>query len=573
VAQPLPALRRAVRSAAALAGRQFNSNPKAPPFSIISVTITEEMAVPSQLASPSLRAAATIESINPATQVVNARFEVMQPADLPVIFERARNAQRDWAARPLRERCAMLRGLRDAICVRRDEIVDVVTREAGKPRVEAIFAEVLLAFDRADFLARQAPRWPRREPVPHHNIAMKAKSGWMEFSPLGVVAIVSPWNYPFSIPMAQVIPALVTGNAVLLKPSELTPWCGQLVGELVEQANFPPLLVQVLQGDGEICAAMIEAGPDKVFFTGSVATGKRIAEACAKKLIPSVLELGGKDAMIVLADADLNIASGAAVWGGFMNCGETCISVERIYAEQSIAEPFTQLCVTKTKKLRVGPASDPDVEIGPMIRLRQLEKVEAQLRDAVARGARILSGGVRRPDLGQNFLEPAVVAGVDHSMQLMREETFGPVIAIQSVANADEAVALANDSPFGLSASVWTSDAGRGQANCLTYSRRFRHDQRRRQLLRHHRGAARWSRRQRMGPYSLPAWTARNGSSKICGCGLVAASPQILVVRLHRRTGPRCGPLRRIAFRAELETAPSSGHRGTRCTRGSIPPR
>jgi succinate-semialdehyde dehydrogenase/glutarate-semialdehyde dehydrogenase len=440
-----------------------SSTPKAPPFSIISVTITEEMAVPSQLASPSLRAAATIESINPATQVVNARFEVTQPADLPVIFERARNAQTDWAARPLRERCAMLRGLRDAIFVRRDEIVDVVTREAGKPRVEAIFAEVLLALDTADFLARQAPRWLRPEPVPHHNIAMKAKSGWMEFSPLGVVAIVSPWNYPFSIPMAQVIAALATGNAVLLKPSELTPWCGQLVGELVEQAKFPPGLVQVLQGDGELGAAMIEAGPDKVFFTGSVATGKRIAEACAKKLIPSVLELGGKDAMIVLADADLNVASGAAVWGGFMNCGETCISVERIYAEQSIAERFTQLCVTKTKKLRVGPASDPDVEIGPMIRLRQLEKVEAQLRDAVARGAQILSGGNRRPDLGQNFLEPAVVADVDPSMQLMREETFGPVIAIQSVANADEAVALANDSPFGLSASVWTGDAGRGR--------------------------------------------------------------------------------------------------------------
>jgi acyl-CoA reductase-like NAD-dependent aldehyde dehydrogenase len=421
------------------------------------------MAVPSQLASPTLRAVATIESINSATQEVNARFEVTQPAELPAILERARNAQKDWAARPLRERCTMLRGLRDAIFARREEIADVVTREAGKPRVEAIFAEVLLALDTADFLARQAPRWLRPERVPHHNIAMKAKSGWLEFSPLGVVAIISPWNYPFSISMAQVIPALVTGNAVLLKPSELTPWCGQLVGDLIEQAKFPQGLVQVLQGGGEIGAATIEAGPDKVFFTGSVATGQRIAEACAKKLIPSVLELGGKDAMIVLADADLEIASSAAVWGGFMNCGETCISVERIYVEHAVAERFTQLCTAKTKKLRIGPASDPDVEIGPMIRLRQLEKVEAQLRDAVARGAQILSGGNRRPDLGQNFLQPAVVAHVDHSMQLMREETFGPVIAIQTVANAEQAIALANDSPFGLSASVWTSDVRRGK--------------------------------------------------------------------------------------------------------------
>jgi acyl-CoA reductase-like NAD-dependent aldehyde dehydrogenase len=421
------------------------------------------MAVPSQLAAPASRAAASIESINPATQEINARFAITQPSELPAIFARARDAQKEWSARPLRERCSKLRDLRDAIFARRDAIADVITREAGKPRVEAIFAEVLLALDTADFLAHQAPRWLRPERVPHHNLAMKAKSGWMEFSPLGVVAIISPWNYPFSIPMAQVIPAIVAGNAVVVKPSELTPWCGQLVRELVEQAKFPSGLVQVLQGGGEIGAATIEAGPDKVFFTGSVATGQRIAEACAKKLIPSVLELGGKDAMIVLADADLDVASSAAVWGGFMNCGETCISIERIYVEQSIAERFTQLCVAKTKKLRVGPATDPDVEIGPMIRLRQMEKVEAQLCDAVARGAQILTGGNRRPDLGPNFLEPAVVTHVDHSMQLMREETFGPVIAIHPVANAEAAIALANDTPFALSASIWTSDTSRGK--------------------------------------------------------------------------------------------------------------
>ena len=248
------------------------------------------MAVPSQLASPSVRAVASIDSINPATQEINAQFAVTQPADLPAIFARARSAQKEWAVRPLRERCAMLRPLRTPSSSGRDEIVDAITREAGKPRVEAIFAELLLALDTADFLARQAPRWLRSERVPHHNIAMKAKSGWLEYDPLGVVAIISPWNYPFSIPMAQVIPALATGNAVLLKPSELTPWCGQLVGELVEQAKFPAGLVQVLQGRGDLGAAIIEAGPDKVFFTGSVSTGQRIAEACAKKLIPSVLD-------------------------------------------------------------------------------------------------------------------------------------------------------------------------------------------------------------------------------------------------------------------------------------------
>lgn len=357
----------------------------------------------------------------------------------------------------------MLRRLRDAIFERREDIADVVTRETGKPRVEAIFAEILLALDTADFLARQAPRWLRPERVPHHNLALKAKSGWLEFAPQGVVAIISPWNFPFSIPMTEVIPALVAGNAVVLKPSELTPSTGALVGELIKRAGFPAGLVQVVQGDGAIGAAIIEAVPGKVFFTGSVATGRRIAEACASKLIPSVLELGGKDAMIVLADADLDVASSAAVWGGFTNCGQACLSVERIYVEQTVAERFAQLCVEKTKKLRLGATGDSGAELGPMIRLRQLEKVEQQLRDASERGAEILTGGGRRPDLGPNFLEPAVVTHVDHSMQLMQEETFGPVIAIRAVGSADEAVELANDSPFGLSASIWTRNARRGR--------------------------------------------------------------------------------------------------------------
>ena len=422
------------------------------------------------MASPSPAPPATavagrsvVESIDPATGEGIARFEAARAADLPPIMERARRAQRAWAAEPLGVRCLGLRRLRDAIYDRRDEIAGIISREAGKPLVESIFAEVLLALDTADFLSRQAPRWLRPERVPHHNLALKAKSGWLEFEPHGVVAIISPWNYPFSIPMAQVVPALVTGNAVLLKPSEVTPWTGALVGELVEQAKFPAGLVQVLQGAGEVGAAIVEAGPDKVFFTGSVATGQRIAEACGRKLIPSLLELGGKDAMIVLADADLDVASSAAVWGGFTNCGQACLSVERIYVERSVAERFTSLCVEKTKKLRVGPASDRDAEVGPMIRLRQLEKVEAQLREAVALGAKILAGGKRRADLGPNFFEPTVVTQVDHSMQLMREETFGPVIAIRDVSSIEQAIELANDSPFALSASVWTDDAARGR--------------------------------------------------------------------------------------------------------------
>src|SRR5580704_562885 len=417
---------------------------------------------PQSLPIPVASGRTFVDSIDPSTNEVIARHPAASPENLPAVMERARGAQGEWSARSLAHRCAALLCLRDAIYSRREDIATVVSRETGKPRVEAILAEVLLALDTTEFLARQAPTWLRPERVPHHNLALRAKSGWTEFHPHGVVAIISPWNYPFSIPIAQIVPALVTGNAVVLKPSELTPGTGALIGELIEQANFPNGLVQVLQGAGDLGAAIVDAGPDKVFFTGSVATGRQIAEACGRKLIPSSLELGGKDAMIVLADANLGTASSAAVWGGFTNCGQACLSVERIYVERAIADRFIHLCVEKTKQLRVGPPSDPGVEIGPMIRLRQLETVEQQLRHAVERGAEILTGGARRPDLGPNFFQLTVVARVNHTMQLMREETFGPVLAIQVVASTDEAVALANDSPFGLSASVWTSDSRRG---------------------------------------------------------------------------------------------------------------
>ena len=409
-------------------------------------------------------AAGFVASVDAASGRIIAQIPATPPDRVPQLMARAREAQKPWAARSVRERCIYLRKIRDAIYELRDDVTSAISLETGKPHVEAVFAELILALDTADFLARQAPEWLRPELVPHHNIGVKAKSGSLYFQPLGVLAIISPWNYPFSIPMAQILPALVAGNAVLLKPSELTPGVGEVIRKILVAAGIPKDLVQILQGQGALGAAIIEANPDKVFFTGSVATGKRIAEACARRLIPTSLELGGKDAMLVLADADLEIASSAAVWGGFMNCGQTCISVERVYVAESIAQPFIARCIEKTKKLRLGPPSDKDAEIGPMIRATQLEKVQAQLRDAVARGAQVVAGGNRRSDLGPTFFEPTVVTNVDHSMQLMREETFGPVIAIRPVKSADEAVALANDSEFALSASIWTGDAAKGRA-------------------------------------------------------------------------------------------------------------
>jgi succinate-semialdehyde dehydrogenase/glutarate-semialdehyde dehydrogenase len=251
---------------------------------------------------------------------------------------------------------------------------------------------------------------------------------------------------------------------VVCKTSEFTPQCGVLIEKLFIDAGFPTDLVTVVQGGGEVGQAMIDALPDKVLFTGSVATGRRVAEACAKKLIPTVLELGGKDAMIVLGDADLDVASSAAVWGSYTNCGQVCLSVERLFVEESVSEKFVRLCVEKTRKLRLGPGSDSTTDIGPLIRAQHVRRMSELVQDAVERGAKVLCGGNHRPDLGTNFFEPTVVVDVDASMKLFQEETFGPILAIATVRDAEEAVIRANDSPFALSASVWTGDARRGEA-------------------------------------------------------------------------------------------------------------
>lgn len=404
----------------------------------------------------------TLPSINPATGEVLAHFESTSPSLLPEIVSRARGAQGTWAQLHIRDRCAQLRNLRERIMASRNELADAVVRESGKPRVEALFADIFVALDSADYWSGKAAGALRTQRVPHHSTAAKAKAGYLIYDPLGVIAIISSWNYPLAIPLSQIIPAVTAGNAVVCKTSDFTPQCGALIEKLFLDAGFPKNLVAVVQGGGEVGQALIDASPDKVLFTGSVATGRRVAEACAKKLIPSVLELGGKDAMIVLADANLQVASSAAVWGSYTNCGQVCLSVERLFVEQSVAERFTALCVDKTKKLRLGPGSDPSTDVGPLIRPQHVQRMRDLVQDAVSRGAKVLCGGNPRADLGPNFFEPTVITGVDSSMKLFQEETFGPILAIQVVRDANEAITRANDSPFALAASIWTASKARG---------------------------------------------------------------------------------------------------------------
>src|SRR6266851_3025001 len=411
----------------------------------------------------------TLPSVNPATGETLGYFEKTLPSSFPQILARARTAQAGWALLPVRERCKQLGTLRERILSSRNALADAVVAESGKPRVEAQFADIFVAVDTAAYFAKNAERLLSRERVPHHSTAAKAKSGKLTYEPLGVIGIISSWNYPLAIPVSQIIPAVAAGNAVICKTSDFIPHCGALIEKLFADAGFPKDLVTVVQGGGEVGQALIDADPDKILFTGSVATGRRVAETCAKRLIPTVLELGGKDAMLVLADADIDVAASAAVWGSYTNCGQVCLSVERLFVEQSVSDEFAARCVAKTKKLRLGPGNDPNTDVGPMIRPQHVQRMVDLIEDAVSRGARVLCGGHPRVDLGANFFEPTVITNVDSSMKLFQEETFGPILAMQTVGNSEEAITRANDSPFALSASVWTRDNSRGEAiaKCL----------------------------------------------------------------------------------------------------------
>jgi succinate-semialdehyde dehydrogenase/glutarate-semialdehyde dehydrogenase len=402
--------------------------------------------------------------MDPATGEVLAQVAATATSDIPQILARARKAQEEWAQRSPGERCGLLKKLREQMLLAREALADAVVGESGKPRVEALFADIFVSLDTAAYYAKEAPKLLRDERVRHHSLAAKTKSGRIVHEPLGVVALISSWNYPLAIPLSQAIPAIAAGNAVVCKSSDVTPRCGELMQKLCKDAGFPEGLVTVVQGGADVAQALIAARPDKVFFTGSVATGKRVAEACAKDLIPSVLELGGKDAMLVLADAHLENAANAAVWGGFTNCGQVCLSVERLFVEAGVAEEFLKLCVEKTKRLRVGPGKDPGTDVGPLIRPQQVRRMEELVKDAVALGAKVLCGGVALPDVGPSFFAPTIISGVHASMKLFQEETFGPILAVQVVENEEEAIAHCNASEFALAASVFTSNAARGQA-------------------------------------------------------------------------------------------------------------
>ncbi|HUO50904.1 MAG TPA: aldehyde dehydrogenase family protein [Gemmatimonadaceae bacterium] len=396
-----------------------------------------------------------VESRDPATGEVWRTFESADAAAVGAAMRAARAAQDAWGGESPRHRARVLERFRRILYARRDEVAGIIHRESGKPAVEAMVVEVLVTMDLARYYAQLAPRLLAPDRFIPSNIALWRKRVRLQHEPLGVVGIISPWNYPFMLAAGILIPAVVAGNGVLLKPSEFTPSTGLLLGELMAEAGVPAGLVQVLPGDGRTGAAVVESGVDKVFFVGSAATGKKVAAACAEHLTPCVLELGGSDAAVILADADLDTAASGITWGRFSNAGQTCIAPKRVIVEDAVYDAFVQKLAARVRALKVGHAGEHGVDVGPIIRPVQRAILVRQLDDALAKGATVAA---RAETPEGAWFPPTLLVDTRPDMLVLREETFGPILPVVRARDADDAVRIANDTPFGLAGSVWGRD-------------------------------------------------------------------------------------------------------------------
>ena len=407
----------------------------------------------------------TIVSINPATKEVLGEVPVLGQIDVEAAITRSWTAFESWQVLQFHQRSRKILEIRRVIEQRQDEIADLICREVGKPRVESYMSELTGPLDTCVWLSENAERLLRDQIIQLPNPLLTSKQSLVTFEPLGVIGVIAPWNYPFSIPMMTILMAVMLGNTVILKPSEKSPLVGIKIGELFEAAGFPKDVVTVVTGDRSTGAHLTKGRLSKLIFTGSVEGGSNVMAQLAPQLTPVTLELGGKDAAIVLPDAPIDWTAKGLVWGAFTNAGQACASIERLYLiKGKKTDQLLKRIIHHTKALVVGNPQEMTTDVGPLIDEIQLEKVISHVEEAKAAGAKIITGGNRRDDLGGFFYEPTILTGVNHKMDIMQKESFGPVLPIMIVDTEDEAVELANDSEFGLAASVWGKNLPRAEA-------------------------------------------------------------------------------------------------------------
>ncbi len=401
---------------------------------------------------------------NPATGETVRTVPDLDAAAVAEMAARARAAQPQWEAYGFEGRARVLRRAQKWLMDNAQRVSETIVSETGKTYEDANLAEIGYAGNAFGFWAKEGPGYLADEAVKSSQVLVKGKKLILRYRPLGLIGVIGPWNYPLTNSFGDCIPALMAGNSVILKPSEITPLTSLLMAEGLRECGLPENVFQVATGRGATGAALI-GEVDMIMFTGSTKTGKKVAEAAAGRLIPASLELGGKDPMIVLSDADLERAANFATYFSMQNAGQTCISIERVYVEAPVYDEFVAKVSEKVRALRVGKSDGGfgTVEVGAITFPPQMQTIKDHVDDAVQKGAHVLSGGKEVPGAGR-FYEPTVLVDVDHTMKIMTEETFGPTLPIMKVADADEAVRLANDSPYGLGSSVFTRDTAKGEA-------------------------------------------------------------------------------------------------------------
>jgi acyl-CoA reductase-like NAD-dependent aldehyde dehydrogenase len=397
-------------------------------------------------------------AVNPATGEAFAAASLLDAEQAASAVEAAASAFAAWSRTSFRERASHLDRLREVVVRDADAVAHLVEREQGKPAAEAYIAEVLPSLEALKHLSAHGEEMLREDVLESRQLLLAHKDTRLVYAPIGVVLAIKPWNYPWGLALPVVASALIAGNTVVLKPAPATTLVGLRLGMLAHRAGLPDGVLNVVALDDALAPGLVrDPRVGKIVFTGSVATGRKVMAAAAENLTPVLLELGGKDATIVCRDADLDRAAKGVVWGAFMNAGQTCASVERVYVEREVAEPFLSRVLEETRKLHEGDPARGTVDVGPMTLERQRRIVEEHVADAVAQGARVLAGG-HPPDGPGHHYPPTVLVDVDHRMKVMKEETFGPVLPVMAVDGLDEAIRLANDSDYGLTASGWTRD-------------------------------------------------------------------------------------------------------------------